>query len=93
MEFKIRVVVNDKVTMFWWTKDLQCDDQKTLKLFKELIALHIPEEGAIPGGIDYCNDLTDGANVYQALLHIFPQNHILIEPSDEFLGFDPRAIY
>lgn len=85
MGFKIKA---DGAIFEWYGSKLHCTDDIVMKLFKDLLSFHIPEVVAIPGVIDYDDDLTDGRNAYYAILGIFEDCEILKTPSKEFLDED-----
>ncbi|NLR08675.1 MULTISPECIES: hypothetical protein [Lactobacillaceae] len=94
MDFEVEAIIRGQLVRFWWINDgLQCSDVEAMSWFKRLLDLHIPQETRIPGGLDYTNDLSDGANAFRAVTGVFEDSKVLIEPSDEFMGFDKNVIY
>lgn len=100
MDFKIVVPKGrhwyGKAT-FWWDSRLCGDNVTAMNYFKMMLDFHEPKLIVHPGTIDYSNDLTNGIQMYRALLDIFKEYDIIIEiePSPEFMDDNvPRgAVY
>ena len=78
----------------WKDNQLNCDNEQELDLFKEELFHREPKVVALPDLVDFTDDLTDGENVFNALLGIYPKAKVLVKPDEKDLyQFNDDVVY